>query len=165
MNDLVMQELGGLPTINTESIPSLEQLSSQPVQRETDTFHHTSYPPSPPLHSDKLSTPPSPIKSTRHQPSTPPAGPSSSAFNPSNTDASASMSKERSGVRFRAGQNAESLKDDKKSSRPTPSGRTFSTAELTTIDQKWGTLFEVDREPTPRLGQVLKGLANHIVRI
>lgn len=40
--------------------------------------------------------------------------------------------------------------------------RTYSTVELSTIDQKWGRLFE-NGEPTARLGQFLRGLANHIV--
>lgn len=53
--------------------------------------------------------------------------------------------------------------DDKRSSKRTQLGRTFSTAELSTIDQKWGTLFGADREPRPRLGQILRGLANHLV--
>jgi len=37
--------------------------------------------------------------------------------------------------------------------------------ELSTIDQKWGRLFENDGKPTQRLGQFLRGLANHIVGI
>jgi hypothetical protein len=46
--------------------------------------------------------------------------------------------------------------------RPSP-GRTYSTMELSTIDQKWGRLFDSDGRPTQRLGQFLRGLANHIV--
>lgn len=41
--------------------------------------------------------------------------------------------------------------------------RTYSTVELSTIDQKWGRLFDSDSRPTERLGQFLRGLANHIV--
>ena len=43
--------------------------------------------------------------------------------------------------------------------------RTFSQLELSTIDQKWGRLFENDGTPTKRLGEFLRGLANHIVSI
>ncbi|KAE9375394.1 hypothetical protein N431DRAFT_555828 [Stipitochalara longipes BDJ] len=41
--------------------------------------------------------------------------------------------------------------------------RTYSTAELSTIDQKWGRLFDSEGTPTKRLGQFLRGLANHII--
>jgi hypothetical protein len=37
--------------------------------------------------------------------------------------------------------------------------------ELSTIDQKWGRLFNNEGNPTQRLGQFLRGLANHIVRV
>lgn len=50
------------------------------------------------------------------------------------------------------------------SSRPT-AGRTYSTTELSTIDQKWGRLFDSDGNTTTRLGQFLRGLANHIVSV
>jgi hypothetical protein len=50
------------------------------------------------------------------------------------------------------------------SSRPT-AGRTYSTTELSTIDQKWGRLFDRDGNATTRLGQFLRGLANHIVSV
>lgn len=54
--------------------------------------------------------------------------------------------------------------DDKENlKRPAQAGRTFSTVELSTIDQKWGRLFEGEHTATPRLGQFLRGLANHIV--
>lgn len=42
-------------------------------------------------------------------------------------------------------------------------GRTFSSLELSAVDQKWGRLFDSEGNPTPRLGQFLIGLANHIV--
>jgi hypothetical protein len=53
---------------------------------------------------------------------------------------------------------------DKPQPRPSmPGGRSYSTAELSTVDQKWGRLFDSDGRPTQRLGQFLRGLANHIV--
>ena len=39
----------------------------------------------------------------------------------------------------------------------------FSNTELSPIDLKWGMLFDGDLNPTPRLRQFLRGLANHIV--
>ena len=60
-----------------------------------------------------------------------------------------------SGVRF---------SDRTPTARPSP-GRTFSTMELSTIDQKWGRLFDNEGRPTQRLGQFLRGLANHIVSL
>jgi hypothetical protein len=41
--------------------------------------------------------------------------------------------------------------------------RPSSNTEFTTNDNKWGRLFDSDRNPTPRLGQFLRGLANQIV--
>lgn len=41
--------------------------------------------------------------------------------------------------------------------------KTFSTADLSILDQKWGALFDNDMEPTTRLGQVWRGIANYIV--
>jgi len=58
-----------------------------------------------------------------------------------------------SGVRF---------SDRSLPTRPS-AGRSYSTVELSTIDQKWGRLFDSDGNPTKRLGQFLRGLANHIV--
>ncbi|KAL5321648.1 hypothetical protein ACEPPN_009608 [Leptodophora sp. 'Broadleaf-Isolate-01'] len=58
-----------------------------------------------------------------------------------------------SGVRF---------SDRSAAARPT-GNRTYSTTELSTIDQKWGRLFESDGKPTQRLGQFLRGLANYII--
>ncbi|TVY20742.1 hypothetical protein LARI1_G001168 [Lachnellula arida] len=37
------------------------------------------------------------------------------------------------------------------------------TLELSTIDLKWGTLFSSEGIPTKRLGEFLRGLANHMV--
>ena len=35
--------------------------------------------------------------------------------------------------------------------------------EESPLDKTWGRLFDVDGRATPRLGQFLRGLANHIV--
>jgi hypothetical protein len=54
---------------------------------------------------------------------------------------------------------------DQLQTQPRPAGgpRSFSSLELSTIDQKWGRLFDSNGDPTQRLGQFLRGLANHIV--
>lgn len=46
---------------------------------------------------------------------------------------------------------------------PRPGAGRSSSVELSTIDQKWGRLFDTEGNPTQRLGQFLRGLANHIV--
>lgn len=49
-------------------------------------------------------------------------------------------------------------------SRPSAPTR-MSTGDATTLEKIWGRLFDVDNgNPTPRLGQFLRGLALHIVR-
>jgi hypothetical protein len=53
-------------------------------------------------------------------------------------------------------------KDGARTVRPTPQ-HDFPYAELSAVDQKWGLLFDNERNPTARLGQVLRGLAKHIV--
>jgi hypothetical protein len=37
-------------------------------------------------------------------------------------------------------------------------------SELSVTDQRWGILFDEDGNPTARLGQFLRGLANRMVR-
>ncbi|KAH8587187.1 hypothetical protein B0O99DRAFT_698601, partial [Bisporella sp. PMI_857] len=44
-----------------------------------------------------------------------------------------------------------------------PPEPTFSPLELSTIDKKWGTLFDSNGSPTTRLGKFLLGLANHMI--
>jgi hypothetical protein len=48
---------------------------------------------------------------------------------------------------------------------PRPGAGRSSSVELSTIDQKWGRLFDTEGNPTQRLGQFLGGLANHIVSV
>jgi hypothetical protein len=51
------------------------------------------------------------------------------------------------------------------SSRQLPSrtGGQRSDTMRSTIDEKWGLLFDTRGHPTPRLGQLLRGIANYIV--
>jgi hypothetical protein len=98
--------------------------------------------PSPPPTARRVYTPPSPVSTKPPPPMEPMRSPPNSPL------------EKPSGVRF---------SDRGPPSRPAVS-RTYSTTELSTIDQKWGRLFDSDGTPTKRLGQFLKGLANHIVR-
>ena len=143
-------------------------MSSQgpPMQREPS--NKSSSTSSPPPTARRVYTPPSPIQTGRQthtQPFAPPpvdpmrSHPGSPLEEPLGGNRFAdrgpppSSSPEKpSGVRF---------SDRSAAARPT-GNRTFSTTELSTIDQKWGRLFENDGKPTQRLGQFLRGLANHI---
>lgn len=64
---------------------------------------------------------------------------------------------EKPGVRF-----VNSRVSEAKNRRPM-AYRPFSNEELSAVDQKWGRLFDGNRNPTPRLGQFLRGLANLII--
>lgn len=44
----------------------------------------------------------------------------------------------------------------------TVSGRVPTQEELTTLEKIWGKMFD-DGKPTPRLGQLLRGIAVHLV--
>ena len=93
----------------------------------------------------RVYTPPSPVQTSKFtHPQPPPMG-SRKSPPVSPTD--------KAGVRF-----------TNRDPKPRPAGpRSFSQLELSTIDLKWGQLFENDGTPTLRLGQFLRGLANHIV--
>jgi hypothetical protein len=116
--------------------PALERELSNKSQSSTS---------SPPPTARRVYTPPSPTQTPRAT-NAPPSQSELSRSPPR------SPSEKPSGVRF--------------SDRPLPrpgAGRTFSNMELSTIDQKWGRLFDSEGNPTKRLGQFLRGLANHIV--
>jgi predicted phosphohydrolase len=46
--------------------------------------------------------------------------------------------------------------------RPKPPSRETTLTEMTTLEKIWGKLFEEGR-PTKRLGQLLRGIAVHLV--
>jgi hypothetical protein len=49
--------------------------------------------------------------------------------------------------------------------RPRPSRASTSGGEPTALDRTWGKLFDSGGNPTSRLGELLRGLANHIVSV
>ncbi|KAH7351084.1 hypothetical protein BKA65DRAFT_250777 [Rhexocercosporidium sp. MPI-PUGE-AT-0058] len=139
----------------------------QPMQREPS--NKSSSTPSPPPTARRVYTPPSPTQtgrqtyaqsfvpppmdSMRSHPGSPLEEPLGGNRFPDRGPPPPSSPDKPSGVRF---------SDRSAAARPV-GNRTFSTAELSTIDQKWGRLFETDGKPTQRLGQFLRGLANHII--
>jgi hypothetical protein len=118
-----------------------DELEAPPMQQQPSNISQSSTS-SPPSASRIVYTPPSPTQASR-----PHAPRSESSRSPPR-----SPSEKPTGVRF--------------SDRPLPRpsmGR--SNMELSTIDQKWGRLFDGEGNPTQRLGQFLRGLANHIVSV
>lgn len=124
---------------------TVEDEPEAPVLQRQQSNKSQSSTASPPPSARRAYTPPSPTQAAR--PSHNLAPRSESSRSPPR-----SPSEKPSGVRF--------------SDRPLPrpgAGRTFSNMELSTVDQKWGRLFDSEGNPTQRLGQFLRGLANHIV--
>jgi hypothetical protein len=124
------------------------QPKAEPMQRRSSTrsastsSHRSVSPPS----TRRVYTPPSPVQqpSKSAYPPPPPMARKSPPVSPTDKGP---------GVRF-----------TNREPKTRPAGtRTFSQLELSTIDLKWGQLFGNDGTPTPRLGQFLRGLANHIV--
>ncbi|CAL3972824.1 unnamed protein product [Diplocarpon coronariae] len=126
---------------------------------------------SPPPIARRVYTPPSPNQAGRQtyaQSYVPPSAESVQSYpsSPSEEPAGGNLASDRgppapaspldksSGVRF---------SDHTIPARPAGGDRTYSTLELSTVDQKWGRLFEKDGKPTQRLGQFLRGLANHMI--
>jgi hypothetical protein len=126
-----------------------DELEAPPLQRAPSNKSQSSSS-SPPPTARGVYTPPSPTQATRPGYVVPPSFPPPPS-EPIRSPPSSPLDKP-SGVRF--------------SDRPLPrpgGARTYSTLELSTIDQKWGRLFSNEGDPTERLGQFLRGLANHIV--
>lgn len=55
--------------------------------------------------------------------------------------------------------------NEKPYTRPKGPSRLSTSKEETTLEKIWGQLFDEDSHPTARLGQFLRGLAVHIVRV
>lgn len=130
-------------TGNIDDQPRAPPLQRAPSNKSSSTS-------SPPPNNRRVYTPPSPTQPSR--PVNVPQQPMEPARSPARSPPS-SPGEKPSGVRF---------SDRSLPTRPGAS-RTYSTVELSTVDQKWGRLFENEGKPTQRLGQFLRGLANHIV--
>lgn len=145
---LVVEHLNRTGSVDDATkAPTTPPLQRQPSNKSSSTS-------SPPPTARKVYTPPSPTLAQSQTPK--PANiipPMDSAREPVRSPPTSPLEKP-SGVRF---------SDRNPAVRPVAPGRTFSTMELSTVDQKWGRLFDNEGNPTQRLGQFLRGLANHIV--
>ncbi|KAG9235486.1 hypothetical protein BJ875DRAFT_483213 [Amylocarpus encephaloides] len=126
----------------TGSIDDQNQARDTPLRKKTSRNGFTSsYGRSNPSRADSSPPPPQPSKTSYGYPMD------------SRRSSATSPLERGSGVRFT---------DREPKSRPAPD-RSFSSIELSTIDLKWGELFDRDGNSTKRLGQFLRGLANHII--
>jgi hypothetical protein len=140
--DLVLEHLKQTGSIDGQ--PRAEPMQRRSSNRSASTSSHRSVSPS---STRRVYTPPSPAQPGKS--TYPPPPPMDSRRSPP-----ASPLDKQPGVRF-----------TNREPKTRPAGpRTYSQLELSTIDLKWGQLFGNDGTPTPRLGQFLRGLANHIVR-
>ncbi|ESZ96847.1 hypothetical protein SBOR_2768 [Sclerotinia borealis F-4128] len=125
------------------------------MQREQSEKSSSTNQSPPPSDNRRVYTPPSPTSTTK-QSFSPPTEPMRSP--------PASPSLEKPSVRFDGRDRDRGDRNHGYNDRPAQKvHRTYSTLELSTIDHKWGRLFDNDSRPTERLGQFLRGLANHIV--
>jgi hypothetical protein len=146
------------PTAPPQAHPPASQTpQAPPLQRQPSNKSSSTSSPPPETRRTKVYTPPSPTTQSQTPRPTNIVPPTEQAREPSREppmrSPPSSPLEKPSGVRF---------SDRRPTARPSP-GRTFSTMELSTIDQKWGRLFDNEGRPTQRLGQFLRGLANHIV--
>jgi len=135
---------------------SNDQPKSEPMARAPSNDKSCSTP-SPPPPGERVYTPPSPDVGARRatiSSDSPPLSPVRSS--------PGSPAVEKPSVRFMDSQDPVD-KEEGRNGRPAAYRSSFSNTELSTIDLRWGMLFDGDLNPTPRLGQFLRGLANHIV--
>ncbi|KAG0646283.1 hypothetical protein D0Z07_8325 [Hyphodiscus hymeniophilus] len=137
--------------------PASQVPQAPPLQRQPSNKSSSTSSPPPNNRRERVYTPPSPMQGQSQIPKPTNIAPSMEQIREPSREVvrspPSSPSEKPSGVRF---------SDRTPTARPPP-GRTFSTMELSTIDQKWGRLFDNDGRPTQRLGQFLRGLANHII--
>ena len=114
---------------------------------------------SPPMHSRKVYTPPSPHKHPAYSGhGSPPPQPTYTQPAPANPDPLAAP------AQGRRASSPFSQADESSYVRPKGPTRLSTSKEETTLEKIWGQLFDEEGNPTARLGQLLRGLAVHIVR-
>lgn len=131
----------------------------QPVPLSPSTASGTSQsmpnraftPPSPLKHSDYSDHTSSPLSQSTYPPEAPhsPHEQKSSQFSPPRRSSSS--------------QSLSSNLSDKAHTRPKGPSRLSTSKEVTTLERIWGPLFDEESNSTVRLGQLLRGLAVHIV--
>ena len=118
-----------------------EQPQSEPLQRASSNSSSASQPPT----NRGLYTPPSPTRPSRPTTVIPP---------PMSRSPPSSPLEKPSGVRF---------SDRAIPTRPGPARICSAAGVSSVVDEKWGRLIDSEGNPTSRLGQFLRGLANHII--
>ncbi len=132
----------------------------QPVPSSPSTASGTS-----PNMPNRVYTPPSPHKHMEY-----PSHPSPESHSRYRPDGAQSPL-ETKGAQFSppktssSPQSQSSHLNDKPQVRPKGPSRLSTAKEETTLEKIWGQLFDEDCHPTTRLGQFLRGLAVHIVRL
>ena len=133
-----------------------DQLKSEPMARDPSNDKSCSTP-SPPPSGERVYTPPSPNVGARRATISSDSPPLSPVRSPRD-----SPTVEKPGVRFMDSRGPVD-KDGGRNGRPAAHRSSFPNTEFSTVDLKWGRMFDGDLNPTPRLGQFLRGMANHIV--
>lgn len=129
----------------------------QPVPLSPSTVSGSS----PPMYSRNVYTPPSPHKNPEYERHESPQS-QSSAYVPT-----PQSPQEKSTASFHGRRTSSPLSQASDTSHHRPKGpiRLHTGKEETTLEKIWGQLFDEDSHPTVRLGQFLRGLAVHIVRL
>lgn len=156
-----LQQSGGLETTTTA-----------PPALQTTTIHHpmpqspsTTASASSPKHPYRVFTPPSPPRHPEHASHKSPPLPSDHFAerlrSPPKSGSTSSVHPHRPPSPFSQG--SDTSEKEKEHNRPRGPVRLNSAKEETTLERIWGPLFDEDGHATPRLGQLLRGLAVHIV--
>jgi len=137
-------------------VPEDDELKSEPMARALSNDKSCSTP-SPPPYSQRVYTPPSPNVGARRMT----VDPDSPSISPVRSPPG-SPTAEKPSVRFMNSRGPVD-KDGGRNGRLGAHHFPGSSPELSTVDLKWGALFDANGNPTPRLKQFLRGLANHLV--
>jgi hypothetical protein len=154
INSLKAEGIAGPAAPASAPPPSQQPFSVPPPQSFPlpQTFPPPPQSPSTSNNSRPIHTPPSPTRRSSNGSSLPDALPQDPQFAENGNLAKEDLSS-RYGER--------SHKDDYR--RPSPS-RMRTSEDETVVEKMWQPLFDTNGEPTPRLGQFLRGLALHLVR-
>ena len=112
---------------------------------------------------NRVYTPPSPNKHSEYPSHASPQ--SQSAYPPDDLPSPRHEKAAQFNPRGSSPHSQSSESSDKPHVRPKGPARLSTSKEETTLEKIWGQLFEEDGRPTKRLGQFLRGLAVHIVRL
>ncbi|GAB7342268.1 hypothetical protein MBLNU457_g0507t1 [Dothideomycetes sp. NU457] len=149
---------GPIGSQTTQFVPQNAQSQPTPLY-QPQPLNATRQPP------PELSTPASPASSSYPARYTPPSRTSSSgssSHEPPSGHQSYPGREPKSSSRRDSKASASGSEDTGATIRPRPA-RVPSTVEETTLEKIWKPLFDNDGRPTPRLGQLLRGLAKHLV--